>query len=104
MLDTDINPTDLFPHLCVSDKSAKDITPTKLFLQQDSLTPRLPSRVKKWTPDMDAFVMERKLQGDTLALIAEKMQEKFVISVNPNILTKRSTKIIENVSKDNVSL
>ena len=73
MLNTDINLTNLFPHFCVSGGSAKDITLTRLLLQQDGLTFRLSSRVKKWTLDINIFVMERKLQSDILALIAEKM-------------------------------
>jgi hypothetical protein len=104
VFDTDTNPIDSLPHFCMSRMSTEDDALTRLLLQQDGEAPEISYRVEKWTPDMDAFVVERKLQGDTLALIAKKMQEKFGVSVNPNILTKRSTKIIEKVSKDNVSL
>lgn len=87
-----------------SDISAGHVAPTRLYWEQDSLASELSNKIKEWTLDMDAFVMERKLQGDTYALVAEKMKEKFGASVDLNLLQDRWETDIKKHLRDCVSL
>ncbi|KID78717.1 uncharacterized protein G6M90_00g027320 [Metarhizium brunneum] len=54
----------------------------------------------KWTEEMNAFLVERKNMGEKYDAIAERMQEKFGVHINSNILTKRYKKIAEQESKE----
>ncbi|KAG8410662.1 hypothetical protein J3459_017006 [Metarhizium acridum] len=46
-------------------------------------------RGTKWTEEMNAFFLERKKMRETHKVIAGMMWDKFGVSVNPNILSKR---------------
>lgn len=62
------------------------------------------TRGRQWTKEMNAFFLERKNMGEKYDFIAERMQEKFGVYINSNILAKRYKKIAEQESKEAVSL
>lgn len=83
------------PQVASSDISTPCLSPSR---------PGQSTKGAKWTEEMNAFLVERKNMGEKYDAIAERMQEKFGVHINSNILTKRYKKIAEQESKEAVSL
>lgn len=95
------DPSGSYPDVRATNVSMPEVPDLDIGATPVSLEPS--SKGTKWTGEMETFFLERKRNGDTYVVIVSKMRDKFGVSLNPNILSKRFKSIAKLVSKNAVS-